>query len=127
PVVSEESAVDELGDGRAGRDGVRVDALSPQELSHLAHEGLPYHFPLPVDKSARVLDGGSGSFYGTSVRALALALATVGGVGYAPIAPGTVGSLVALPLPPALAGLRPRSPPASRAVARGLAAAAGRA
>src|SRR5205823_929932 len=125
PVVGEKGAVDELGDGRAGRDGVRVDALSPQELSHLAHEGLPYHFLLPVDKSASVLDGGSGSFYGTSVRALALALATVGGVGYAPIAPGTVGSLVALPLLPALAELRARSLPAYGAALPGLVAAAG--
>jgi phosphatidylglycerophosphatase A len=44
------------------------------------------------------------------VRALAVAVATVGGVGYAPVASGTVGSLVALPLLPALAGLRLRSP-----------------
>ncbi|TMA54248.1 MAG: phosphatidylglycerophosphatase A [Deltaproteobacteria bacterium] len=58
------------------------------------------------------------------MRALALALATVGGVGYAPIAPGTVGSLVALPLLPALAGLRARSLPAYGAVLLGLLAAA---
>jgi phosphatidylglycerophosphatase A len=58
------------------------------------------------------------------VRALALALATVGGVGYAPIAPGTVGSLVALPLLPALAGLRARSLPAYGAALLGLVAAA---
>jgi phosphatidylglycerophosphatase A len=37
---------------------------------------------------------------------LALAVATVGGVGYAPVAPGTFGSLVAVPLLPALAGVR---------------------
>ena len=43
------------------------------------------------------------------MRLLALALATVGGVGYAPLAPGTVGSLVAIPLLPALAELRSRS------------------
>jgi len=48
--------------------------------------------------------------YGTGVRALALALATVGGVGSMPIAPGTFGALVALPLLPALAGLRAASP-----------------
>jgi phosphatidylglycerophosphatase A len=43
------------------------------------------------------------------VQSLAIALATVGGVGYAPVASGTVGSLVALPLLPALAALRERS------------------
>jgi phosphatidylglycerophosphatase A len=40
------------------------------------------------------------------VRTLAIAVATVGGVGYAPFASGTVGSLVALPLLPPLAALR---------------------
>jgi phosphatidylglycerophosphatase A len=40
------------------------------------------------------------------VRTLAIALATVGGVGYAPVGSGTVGSLVALPLLPPLAALR---------------------
>jgi phosphatidylglycerophosphatase A len=44
------------------------------------------------------------------VQSLAIALATVGGVGYAPIASGTVGSLVALPLLPALAALRGWTP-----------------
>jgi len=44
------------------------------------------------------------------VQSLAIALATVGGVGYAPIASGTFGSLVALPLLPALAALRGRTP-----------------
>ena len=58
------------------------------------------------------------------MRVLALALATVGGVGYAPLAPGTVGSLVALPLLPALAGLRTRSLPAYGAALLGLIAAA---
>jgi phosphatidylglycerophosphatase A len=43
------------------------------------------------------------------VRALAIAVATVGGVGYAPVASGTLGSLVALPLLPPLAALRGRS------------------
>jgi phosphatidylglycerophosphatase A len=43
------------------------------------------------------------------VRTLALAVATVGGVGRAPVAPGTFGSLVAVPLLPALALLRDRS------------------
>jgi phosphatidylglycerophosphatase A len=41
-----------------------------------------------------------------AVRALVLLLATVGGVGYAPVAPGTVGSLVAMPLVPWIARLR---------------------
>ena len=45
----------------------------------------------------------------TGVRTLALAVATVGGVGYAPVAPGTFGALVAVPLLPALAGLRSSS------------------
>jgi phosphatidylglycerophosphatase A len=44
------------------------------------------------------------------VRTLALLLATAGGVGYFPIAPGTAGSLVAMPLLPLLAGLRQRAP-----------------
>ena len=55
---------------------------------------------------------------------LALALATVGGVGYAPLAPGTVGSLVALPLLPALAALRTRSLSVYAAALLGLIAAA---
>ena len=38
-----------------------------------------------------------------------MALATVGGVGRAPVAPGTFGSLVALPLLPLLAALRAAS------------------
>lgn len=44
------------------------------------------------------------------MEALALAVATVGGVGRVPIAPGTCGSIVALPLLPALADLRAVSP-----------------
>lgn len=44
------------------------------------------------------------------MRALAVVLATVGGVGYAPVASGTFGSLVALPLLPPLAALRGHSP-----------------
>jgi phosphatidylglycerophosphatase A len=44
------------------------------------------------------------------VRAFALAVATVGGVGRAPVASGTFGSLVALPFLPPLAALRDRSP-----------------
>ena len=45
------------------------------------------------------------------MRSLALAVATVGGVGRAPVASGTFGSLVAVPLLPALALLRDRSFP----------------
>lgn len=44
------------------------------------------------------------------MRLLVLLLATVGGVGYVPVAPGTAGSLVAMPLLPFLAGLRSRAP-----------------
>ena len=58
------------------------------------------------------------------MRALAVALATVGGVGYAPIASGTVGSLVALPLVPFLAALRDRAPAAYAALVLGLVAVA---
>jgi len=43
---------------------------------------------------------------------LVVVLATVGGVGYAPLAPGTCGSLIAVPFLPVLAGLRTRSWPA---------------
>jgi phosphatidylglycerophosphatase A len=43
------------------------------------------------------------------VRTLAILVATVGGVGYAPVASGTAGSLVALPLLPALALVRDAS------------------
>ena len=46
------------------------------------------------------------------MRSLALAVATVGGVGSAPIAPGTFGSLVAVPLLPGLAALRAVAPAA---------------
>jgi phosphatidylglycerophosphatase A len=45
------------------------------------------------------------------VRALVIVLATAGGVGYAPVASGTVGSLVALPLVPWIARLREGSWP----------------
>jgi phosphatidylglycerophosphatase A len=45
------------------------------------------------------------------VRTLVLAVATVGGVGYVPVASGTAGALVALPLLPLLAALRARSLP----------------
>ena len=55
---------------------------------------------------------------------LALALATVGGVGYAPVAAGTIGSLVVLPLLPALAALRVWSPAAALALVAGFAVAA---
>src|SRR5262245_12041395 len=58
----------------------------------------------------RVLDAPRASHYAAGVRALAVILATVGGVGYVPVAPGTAGSLVAMPLLPLLAGLRARAP-----------------
>jgi phosphatidylglycerophosphatase A len=45
------------------------------------------------------------------VRVLVIVLATVGGVGYAPVASGTVGSLVALPLVPWIARVRSESWP----------------
>jgi phosphatidylglycerophosphatase A len=44
------------------------------------------------------------------VQRLAVLLATVGGIGWAPVAPGTLGSLVAVPLVVALAALRTRAP-----------------
>jgi phosphatidylglycerophosphatase A len=47
---------------------------------------------------------------------LALVLATAGGVGYAPVASGTFGSLVVLPLLPPLAALRDRHLPAALVV-----------
>jgi len=56
------------------------------------------------------LTGQGGLSNAVRVRALAVMIATVGGVGYAPIASGTVGSLVALPLLPPLAALRGRAP-----------------
>jgi len=46
---------------------------------------------------------------GAATRTLAVVLATAGGIGYAPVAPGTFGSLLALPLLPALAALREQS------------------
>ena len=54
------------------------------------------------------------------MRTLAIAVATVGGVGRAPFAPGTFGSLVAVPLLPALALLRDRSVVAYLAVLVGV-------
>ena len=54
------------------------------------------------------------------MRTLVLALATVGGVGYVPVASGTAGALVALPLLPALAALRARSLPVWGLVVAGL-------
>jgi phosphatidylglycerophosphatase A len=56
------------------------------------------------------------------VRALVIVLATAGGAGYAPIASGTVGSLVALPLVPWLARVRDGSAPLAIAISVGIAA-----
>lgn len=50
------------------------------------------------------------------MRALVVVLATAGGAGFAPVAPGTVGSLVALPLVPWLARLRATSWPLGAAL-----------
>jgi phosphatidylglycerophosphatase A len=50
------------------------------------------------------------------VRALVIVLATAGGAGYAPVASGTVGSLVALPLVPWIARLRDGSWPVGIAI-----------
>ena len=71
-----------------------------------------------------LLDASAVSPYGSGVNALAMALATVGGVGYAPVASGTVGSLVVLPLLPALAALRAWSPVAAVALVAALVGAA---
>jgi phosphatidylglycerophosphatase A len=58
------------------------------------------------------------------MRFLAVTLATVGGVGYAPFASGTAGSLVVAPFLPALAALRVRSPIVYAALVLGLVAVA---
>ncbi len=55
------------------------------------------------------------------VRALVIVLATAGGVGYAPVASGTVGSLVALPLVPWIPRLREESWPLALVVVAGVA------
>jgi phosphatidylglycerophosphatase A len=68
-----------------------------------------------------LLDASAVSPYGNHVNGLAVAIATVGGVGYAPVASGTVGSLVVLPLLPALATLRVWSPVAAVALVVALA------
>jgi phosphatidylglycerophosphatase A len=56
------------------------------------------------------------------VRALVIVLATAGGAGYAPVASGTVGSLVAMPLVPWLARIRDGSWPTGLLVATAIAA-----
>jgi len=56
------------------------------------------------------------------VRALVIVLATAGGAGYAPMASGTVGSLVAMPLVPWLARVRDGSLPLAIAIGVGIAA-----
>src|SRR5437899_3309375 len=71
---------------------------------------LSSRLPLLKLRGHRVLDAPATSHYATHVRTLAVLLATVGGVGYTPMAPGTAGSLVAVPLLPLLAGLRVRAP-----------------
>src|SRR5439155_1182668 len=59
-----------------------------------------------ADGPPGVFDGPEASLDGSGVDTLALALATVGGVGRAPVAPGTLGSVVAAAFLPALAALR---------------------
>lgn len=54
------------------------------------------------------------------VRTLVIVLATVGGVGYAPVASGTAGSLVVLPLVPWLARVRMESWPTGVGLVVGL-------
>jgi phosphatidylglycerophosphatase A len=56
-----------------------------------------------------------------TVRTLVIALATAGGVGYAPVMPGTMGSLVALPLVPWLARARATSWPLALGIVLALA------
>jgi phosphatidylglycerophosphatase A len=56
------------------------------------------------------------------VRTLVIVLATAGGAGYAPVASGTVGSLVALPIVPWIARLRDGSWPLGVALVVGIAA-----
>lgn len=59
-----------------------------------------------------------------TVRALVILLATAGGAGYSPVASGTMGSLVALPLVPWIARTRDASWPAAVGVVLAIAAAA---
>jgi phosphatidylglycerophosphatase A len=56
------------------------------------------------------------------VRTLVIVLATAGGAGYAPVASGTVGSLVALPIVPWIARVRDGSWPLGLALVVGIAA-----
>ena len=56
------------------------------------------------------LDPSVASFYPRSVSRLATWVATGFGAGYAPVAPGTAGSLLALPFLPVLAQLRDGTP-----------------
>lgn len=65
---------------------------------------------------ALVLDPGRRAAYRRSVRTLVILLATAGGVGYVPIASGTLGSMVAVPFLPGLAALRSGAPLAYAAI-----------
>ena len=58
------------------------------------------------------------------VRTFVIVLATAGGVGYAPIASGTVGSLLALPLVPWIARMRDDSWPTGLALVAAIVAVA---
>jgi len=77
-----------------------------------------------LDGPPEAFDGLAASLYGWAVDSLAMALATVGGVGRVPVASGTFGSLVAVPLLPALAALRAGSLAGYVAVVLGIVAVA---
>ncbi len=77
-----------------------------------------------LDGPPGLFDGLAASLYGWAVDSLAMALATVGGVGRVPVASGTFGSLVAVPLLPALAALRAGSLAGYVAVVLGIVAVA---
>jgi phosphatidylglycerophosphatase A len=77
-----------------------------------------------ADGPPGLFDGPAASLYGWAMDSLAMALATVGGVGRVPVASGTFGSLVAVPLLPALAALRAGSLAGYVAVVLGLVAVA---
>src|SRR5262249_56809911 len=65
---------------------------------------------------ALVLDPGRRAAYRRSVRTLVILLATAGGAGYVPIASGTFGSIVAVPVLPRPARIRSGAPPAAAAI-----------
>ncbi|TMA59836.1 MAG: phosphatidylglycerophosphatase A [Deltaproteobacteria bacterium] len=122
-VVGEQRPVDQLGHGGRTRNGAGIDLRPPEEPLHPTH-AVFRTISQRNFKSGRCLTAKARASTQTGVRALAVALATVGGVGYVPIASGTAGSLVALPLLPFLAALRDRAPVAYAALVLGLIAVA---